>query len=158
MRRFVALGAVASLVVSTAAAASPVTIPAGTSVRLVTAQPLSSKTQVKGDLVALRTAEDVRVGDVVAVPKGTAATGQVAEARAKGAMGMAGRLEIRPLYLTLDGRTVRLAGAEGEHGGVQPGAILGMLLVAPLFTGKSAVIPEGTPLRAVVAKTVILDR
>lgn len=128
----------------------------GTPVRLVTAQPLSSKIQVKGELVALLTAEDVVIDGVVAIPKGTAATGQVSDARMKGTMGMGGRLTLRPLYLRLGNQTVRLTGSTDDSGGVQPGAVIGTALVAPFFTGKSAVIPEGSSLQSYVAKTVVV--
>ncbi len=133
------------------------TLVMGTPVRLVTAQALSSKTQVKGDLVALRTAEDLIVDGVVAIPKGTPATGQVSDARIKGAMGMGGRLTLRPLYLSVGNRTVRLTGSAADGGGVQPGAVIGTVLIAPFFTGKSAVIPEGTSLQSFVVKTAVVD-
>lgn len=145
-----------ALLIPSTSHARPLSVLTGTPVRLVTAQPLSSKTQVKGELIALLTAEDVFVDGVVAIPKGTAATGQVSDARMKGAMGMGGRLTLRPLYLRLGNRTVRLAGSKDDSGGVQPGAVIGTALVAPFFTGKSAVIPEGSFLQSYVAKTVVI--
>ncbi len=136
--------------------ARSLTLVMGTPIRLVTARALSSKTQVKGDLVELRTAEDVIVDGVVAIPKGTPATGQVSDARIKGAMGMGGRLTLRPLYLTVGNRTVRLTGSTNDNGGVQPGAIIGTALIAPFFTGKSAIIPEGASLQSFVVKTAAI--
>lgn len=146
----------AATIATPTAAQRPLTVVMGTPVHLVTAQPLSSKINVKGEIIALRTAEDVMVDGLVAIPRGTPATGQISDARKKGAMGMGGRLRLRPLYLRVGERTVRLAGAEDENGGVQAGAVIGMVLVAPLFTGKSAVIPEGAPVSAFVAKTVLV--
>lgn len=151
-----ALVAVLALAVPGTLHARSFTLVMGTPVRLVTAQPLSSKTQVKGDLIALRTADDVMVDGVVAIPKGTPATGQVSDARIKGAMGMGGRLTLRPLYLSVGDRTVRLTGSTDDNGGVQAGAIIGTVLVAPFFTGKSAVIPEGTQLQSFVVKTAVI--
>jgi len=151
-----ALFAVIALFIPSILDARSLSVLMGTPVRLVTAQPLSSKIQVKGELVALLTADDVVIDGVVAIPKGTAATGQVSDARMKGAMGMGGRLTLRPLYLRLGNQTVRLTGSTHDSGGVQPGAVIGTALVAPFFTGKSAVIPEGSSLQSYVAKTVVV--
>jgi hypothetical protein len=147
----------AGLVCSSADAAT-VVVPMGTDVRLATAEPLSSKTSVKGDLVPLTVTEDVRIGNYVIIPAGTAAVGQISDARTKGAMGMSGRLVIRPLYLQVHGRTVRLTGSERAKGSVEPGAVVGMAVVGPAFTGRSAVIPAGSPVLAMTEKTTDLDQ
>jgi hypothetical protein len=142
---------------SASAQVAPITLVAGTEVRLVTAEPLSSKRQVKGDLVRLTVADDVRVGATIVIPSGTEAVGQVIDARAKGAMGMNGRLVVRPLYVRIGERTVRLTGSEREKASIEPGAVLGMVaLGSAAFTGRSAEIPAGTPLRAMVERTVTL--
>lgn len=151
-----ALFAVIALFIPSILDARSLSVLMGTPVSLVTAQPLSSKIQVKGELVALLTAEDVVIDGLVAIPKGTAATGQVSDARMKGAMGMGGRLTLRPLYLRLGNQTVRLTGSTDDSGGVQPGAVIGTALVGPFFTGKSAVIPEGSSLQSYVAKMVVV--
>ena len=147
----------AGLVCSSAEGAS-IVVPMGTDVRLATAQPLSSKTSVKGDLVPLTVTEDVRIGDHVVISAGTAAVGQISDARAKGAMGMTGRLVIRPMYLQVHGRTVRLTGSEREKGSVEAGAVAGMALLGPAFTGRSASIPIGTPILAMTERTVVLEQ
>lgn len=147
-----------ALAIPTTLQARSFTLVMGTPVRLVTAQSLSSKTRVKGDLVALRTADDVVIDGVVAIPSDTPATGEVSDARIKGAMGMGGRLTLRPLYLIVGDRTIRLTGSTDDIGGVQPGALIGTVLVAPFFTGKSASIPSGTTLQSFVAKTVAIER
>ena len=149
----------AALLCGASAGAATVVVPMGTTVRLATAQPLSSKTNVKGDLVPLTVIDDVRVGDQLAIPAETAAVGQIIDARAKGAMGMSGRLVIRPLYLQVNGRTVRLTGFEREKGSVEAGAVVGMaVLGAAGFTGRSVNIPAGTPLLAMTEKTAVLEQ
>lgn len=136
---------------------STVSLPAGMEVSFVTVDELSSKKNAKGDLVRLRVSEEVRVGGLVAIPAGTAATGQIVEARAKGGMGMSGRLELRPLYLQIGGRTVRLAGGRAEKAEVEPGAVIGMFATGIAgFTGRSAVIASGTPIAGHVERTVEL--
>jgi hypothetical protein len=141
------------------AESAPVVLHIGTPVPLVTTTPLSSKTNVKGDVVPLRTADDVIIDGVIAIPKGTDATGQVVDARAKGAMGMSGKLLIRPLYLHVGNTVVRLAGQAADSASVSAGAVIGTVALGmAAFTGRSANIPAGTPLSAVVEKTVTLNR
>ena len=148
----------AGLIWSTPAEAATVVVPMGTDVRLATAQPLSSKTNVKGDLVPLTVTEDVTIEGRVVIPAGTPAVGQISDARAKGAMGMNGRIVIRPLYLQVNGRTVRLTGSEREKGSVAAGAVVGMAVLGPAFTGRSANIPIGTPVLAMTEKTTTLGQ
>lgn len=143
---------------ASAATAAPVTLPIGTAVALRTVETLSSRKSAKGDPVKLETTKDVLVGGRVAVAKGTPATGQITEMRAKGAMGMSGRLSIRPLYLRVGDATVRLAGAVSKKSSVDAGAVVGMVaLGAPMFTGRSAEVAAGTPVDAVVEKTVLVE-
>ena len=138
-------------------AETPVSLSADTEVRLETVVALSSKTSVKGDLVALRTTQDLVVDGKVIVPKGAAATGQVSDARAKGALGMSGRLIIQPLYMTVGSTTVRLLGNASNRGSVTAGAVVGMVVLTPGFTGRSATIPAGTSLVAYVARATIVS-
>lgn len=147
----------ASLLAGAAIAQHFVVLPIGTTVPLATLDPLSSKTGVKGDMVRLRTTADVAVDGAVAIPAGTAATGQIVDARAKGAMGMSGRLVVRPLYLTVGAVTVRLSGATLDKGSVSAGAVIATVATAlPAFTGQSAVIPAGTQITGVVERTATL--
>lgn len=151
-----ALLTLALVLVPTTAIAAPLTIERGTEIKLETIEALTSKVNVKGDPVKLRTTADVRIADVIVIPAGTPVVGQVADARAKGAMGMSGRLVIRPLYLQIKDSVVRLGGEELEKGSVTAGAVIGMIGLTPGFTGRSANIPAGTSIIATVAKSVTL--
>jgi hypothetical protein len=131
-------------------------LPTGTSIPLVIAQQLSSKTSVKGDMVKLRTAADIMVEGHIVITKGTYAAGQIADARAKGAMGMNGKLAIRPLYIRVGDDFVRLGGASSQKGSVTAGAVIGLAVLSPGFTGRSAVIPEGTALEASIEHGIAL--
>lgn len=136
-----------------------VTIPIGTPVPSVTLDALSSKTSVKGDMVRLKTSDDIIVEGVVAIPAGTIATGQIADVRAKGAMGMSGRLLIRLLYLSIAGVTVRLSGAASDKASVSAGAVIATVATAlPAFTGRSASMPAGTSVSGMVERTASLPR
>lgn len=133
-----------------------VTLHSGTPVPLVTVDALSSRTHAKGDMVALRTGADVTVDGVVVIPRGTQATGQVEESRDTGGMGMNGKLTVRPLYLRLGDRIVRLTGAVANTGKTKADTVIGMVLLTPLLSGRSAVIPAGTTIGATVEKTTRL--
>lgn len=132
------------------------TLHMGASIPLVTDQPLSSKTSAKGDMVRLRTAADVIADGHVLIPKDTPAVGQISAARAKGAMGMSGQLAIRPLYIRIGDSFVRLGGAASEKGTITAGAVVGIAVLTPGFTGRSATIPAGTALEGFVERAVDL--
>lgn len=142
--------------VDRAQAATSYLIPVGAEIPLATDQDLSSKMNVKGDMVALVTTADVVVSGKVVIPKGTPATGQVAEARAKGALGMSGKLAIRPLYIRMGDTYIRLSGVSADKGSVTAGAVVGMIVLTPGFTGRSAYIPKGTKLSAFVEHAVTM--
>ncbi len=149
--------ATATLALSGAAsAAQTMTLYADIEVPLETTAPLSSKTSVKGDLIAMRTTRDVLVDGRVIIPKGTPAAGQVSDARAKGALGMSGKLLVQPLYLTIGNTTVRLDGTTANKGTVSAGAVIGMAVLSPGFSGRSATIPAGTPLTAFVSRSTVV--
>ncbi len=54
-------------------------VPKGTPVKLRVIQPISSETATTGDRVSLEVTEDVKVGSIVVVPKGSKAEGFVSE-------------------------------------------------------------------------------
>jgi len=135
---------------------TPITVPLGTRVMLATTTDLTSRSNVKGDIVPLRVDEDVAIDGRRVIARGAAAVGQIIDARAKGAMGMSGRLVLRPLYLRVGERVIRLSGQSVDKASVTAGAVLGSVAIGPVFTGRSASIPSGTRLSAVVEKTVQL--
>jgi hypothetical protein len=130
-----------------------VILPAELPVPLMTTGPLSSKTQVKGDMIVLRTSEDVLVDGVLVIPKGTEATGQVSDARATGGLGIGGRLSIAPLYLRVGGTVVRLSGVSRKKGTTGADTVAGLALT-PIISGKNARIADGSPVPAQVMKPV----
>jgi hypothetical protein len=69
-----------------------------------------------------------------------------------------GKISVRPLYLTLGARTVRLSGIAGAAGSTKVDTVLGMGLLTPLISGRNALIPKGTPVPALTARTVVLAR
>lgn len=156
MKFAIALAEAALSCVTLAAAepAKPVTLQAGDPVVLETVSQLSSKTSVKGDLIDLRVIRDVIADGRVAIPAGTAAKGQIADARAKGGLGMSGRILVRPLYLETNGQIVRLRGRTTEKGSLSAGGVVGLVILTPAFSGRSAVIPAGTEVPGEIEKPV----
>src|SRR3954447_22509553 len=69
-----------------------IVLPAGTPVELTTVDPLDSRTAKQGQRFALRVSEDVMVGSVTVIARGTAAVGEVEAVSGKGMVGKAGRL------------------------------------------------------------------
>lgn len=141
---------------ATADAGAPVTVPAGTPIQLETRLPLSSKTHVKGDKVLLRVSADLVVGGRLVIPAGTEAVGDVSDAQERGGFGTSGRLVVRPLYLVVGGRHVRLAGHTAERARPGAGTAIGVVVLTPLISGRSAQIAAGTPIDATTLRDVVL--
>lgn len=152
-----ALGVILLAIAAPAVAAPAdrqVTIMAGTPISLETAVELTSNNVVMGSLVRFRVADDVRVDGVVVIAKGTEATGQVIDARERGAMGMSGKLTIRPLFLRAGQQIVRLSGSVDRKMGTSAGEVAQFAFNPMFFTGRNAVIPAGTLVAAEVEKAV----
>jgi hypothetical protein len=133
---------------------------AGTEIPLATREALSSKTARQGQRMALEVTSDVTVDGHVVIPRGLPAVGEVARVVNRGKFGKAGKLEVRAMFLELGGRRIRLDGSAAGQGKSSTGtAVVGVLLIgatASLLTGKSAVLPPGTPLSGYVHQDVAL--
>jgi hypothetical protein len=141
----------------------------GTPLKLRMGQTVSSADAHVGDSVALEVLEEVRVGNIVVVPKGGIAMATVTTAQSKRNMGRGGKLDINIDYVKLsDGekaalRAVKDAKGSG-HTGAMTGAIVATSLIffpaAPLFLfmkGKDITIPKGTEVAAFVSGDMPLD-
>jgi hypothetical protein len=134
---------------------STVKIPDGTLVRLALLDRLSSATNRVDDAVNFEVTEEVRIGTVIAIPRGATARGRVVEAEAKRRMGKAGKLNFTVDYLKApDGANVRLRASSARQGQEKSGTvILGTVLISPLFLlmrGKDVEIARGTAFNAYV--------
>ena len=145
-----------------ASEAAAAILPAGSQLRLVTTQELTSKRQRKGDLVKLDLADDVFVDGQKVLAQGAPVVAQITKAEQSGLMGAAGRLEARVLYLDLPSGPVRLSGILGasgkSHTGMATAATALVSGFAFMIRGKSAVIPAGTELFATLDRDVMLSR
>lgn len=139
-----------------------VIIPANTVVTMTSLDELNSKTIQQGDVVRFIIADDVLVGDVIAIPRGMEVNGTVTKARKSGRFGKDGKIEIQydhvraadgsPITLTVGDQTKeqykRTAGAVGAS--AAGAVILGPVgLVGGLFVhGNEVDIPAGATMYA----------
>jgi hypothetical protein len=93
--------------------------------------------------------EDVKAGDVVAIPKGDTAVGHVVEAEPRRRLGRAGKLNFAIDNVKApDGSNVRLRASSTRKGDGKTGTVIvGTVLLSPLFLlmrGKDVTIEKGT--------------
>ena len=156
----------------TPAAASPIAAPTytsailrvGTEVPLRLSQELTTKgKQLRvGDRFHLETSEPVLVQGVNVIPVGSPAVGELTDVRNKGMWGKSGHLAARLLYVTVNGRQIRLSGAfdeKGTAGGVGAVAVSAIVFLPAGFfmTGTSARIPAGSIVKGFVDEDVPLS-
>jgi hypothetical protein len=108
-----------------------VTVPALTPVYLRIDAELTSKKSRTGDRFPIHIDEDVRVGDIVVIPAGSAGEGEVIHAAKSGAGGKAGELLIAARYVRVGGKEVRLRSLSlGASGRDRSDAALATAIVA----------------------------
>ena len=115
-----------------------------------------------GQRFRLETSAPVVVQGMTVIPAGSPAVGEVTDVRNKGGWGKSGHLSARVLYVTVNGRQVRLTGTfddKGVAGGV--GAVAVSLIVIPVagffMTGTSARVPVGAAVKGFVDEDVQLS-
>lgn len=133
---------------------APVIVPEGTTLHLVVETSLSSATSKAGDRVVARLADDVSVGDKVALPEGTEVLGQVTAAvpsgRVKGLARLAfdfDRIRLKGKELPIEARAVDIT-ADNTHkrdaaivgGGTAGGAIIGAIAGGKKGAGIGALV------------------
>lgn len=136
-------------VAAQAPASTVVKIPDGTVLRLALLDSLSSATNQVDDPVHFEVMEDVKAGEVVAIPEGSTASGHVVEVEPKRLLGRSGKLNFSVDFVKApDGTKVRLRAGSTRKGEENSGTLL-----APLFMimrGKDVTIPKGTQFNAYV--------
>ena len=114
-----------------------------------------------GQRFRLETAEPVIVQGITVIPVGSPAVGEVTDVRNKGMWGKSGQLGARVLYVTVNGRQIRLSGAfddKGVAGGIGAAAVSAIVFLPAGFfmTGTSARVPMGTSVKAFIDEDVPL--
>jgi PEGA domain len=148
---------------------APHTLMDGTPIKLRLTQTMTSADAKVGQEVPFEVVEDVKVDDVVVLPKGATAIGTVTEANGKKSMGRGGKLNMSVSYARLtDQEKVALRAVKDSKGGGHVGAMTGAIVAtsivffpaAPLFLfihGKDITIPQGTEITAFVQGDMHLD-
>lgn len=152
--------------------AAPIAAPAmttallrvGTEVPLRLSQELTTqgKKLRVGARFHLETSEPVIVQGVNVIPVGSPAVGEITDVRNKGMWGKSGHLGARILYVTVNGRQIRLSGAfddKGVAGGIGAVAVSAVVFLPAGFfmTGTSARVPAGTIIKSFVDEDVPLS-
>jgi len=130
-------------------------IPDATALRLSLTEPLSSATNNVDDPVRFEVTEDVKVGGVIVIPRGSTAIGHVVEVEPRRRMGRAGKLNFALDHVkALDESNVRLRASSTRKGDDKTGTVIvGTVLLSPLFLimrGKDIEIPKGMSITAYV--------
>ena len=157
-----------SLLIGWAAAQQPMTLEDGTPIRMRLSQTVTSADAHVGDEVSFETLDDVSIGNVIVIPKGSLAIGTVTAAEHKKSMGRAGKLTMNIDYVKLfNGDRAALRGVKDVKGGGHTGAMTGAMVAtaivffpaAPLFLfvhGKDITIPKGTEVTVFVNGNVLV--
>ncbi len=130
-------------------------LPEGTPLRMRINRTVSSADAHTGDNVDFETLDDVQLGGVVVIPKGSTAMATITEAVPKRRMARGGKLNMNIDYVRLQsGEKLPLRGVQDVKGGGHTGAMTSAMVAtgivffpaAPLFLfmhGKDITIPKG---------------
>jgi hypothetical protein len=136
-------------------APAPLVIPDGTPVRLSLEEALNSANCEVGEAIYFRVVDDVRVGNVVAIPGGLTATGHITNDEHKKMLGRGGKIEFAVDYVKpSSGTQLKVRATSQKQGKDSTGKVITFtILVSPLFLmlhGKEAQIPRGTTITAYI--------
>ncbi len=93
----------------------------GTSVRTRIGRTVSSEDAKEGENIDFETLDDIKVGEIVVIPKGSVAMATVTEAAPKRRMGRGGKLTVNIDYVRLpSGEKLALRGIQDVKGGGIP--------------------------------------
>ncbi len=114
-----------------------------------------------GQRFRMEVSEPVLVQGVTVIPVGSPAVGEITDVRNKGMWGKSGRLGARILYVTVNGRQIRLSGAfddKGVAGGIGAAAVSALVFLPAGFfmTGTSAKVASGASVKGFVDEDVPL--
>jgi hypothetical protein len=134
----------------------------GTEIQLKLQEPLSTegKKLRVGQHFQMAVVEPVAVGGQVVIPVGSPATGEITEVRNKGMWGKSGHLTASLLYVSVNGRQIRLTGTFDDKGVTGTGGVVAAVLLVPVVgfftTGTSARIAAGAQVKGFIGEDVPL--
>jgi hypothetical protein len=127
---------------------------AGTEIPLRMEEGLDSndKSLRVGQQFRMSVASDVRLGNLVVIPAGSPATGEITNVRRKGMWGKSGRINARVLNVRVGDRLIRLTGNFDDKGVTGTAGVVAAIAFVPIagffMTGTSAKIPAGGGVKA----------
>lgn len=142
----------------------------GTPIKLRLARNLSSADAKTGETVDFEVLEDVKIDELVIIPRGSFAIGTVTRAKPKARLGKAGKLDITIDFArTVTGEKIALRAVKQTSGKPSTAAMTGAIVAsgilffpaAPFFLflkGKDTKLPKGTDVTAYVNGDASLDR
>ncbi len=115
-----------------------------------------------GQRFRMETSAPVMVQGVVVIPAGSPAVGEITDVRNKGMWGKSGKLNARVLYVTVNGRQIRMTGGfddKGVAGGIGAVAVSAIIFAPAGFfmTGTSAKVPVGAAVKGFIDEDVPLS-
>jgi hypothetical protein len=136
---------------------SRVTVPALTPVAVRLEEAISSNKNRPGDRFRITVAEDVRVGDVLVIPAGSAGEGEVVHAAKSGAGGKAGELILAARFVRVGDIDIRLRSfALGVVGKDQTGnSLAASMVIGPFAMFVKGGVVTVPPETLGVAKTAL---
>lgn len=167
---FAAPAAFAQTAAPLPAAASPIVpgavdasvLRTGTKVPLKLSEQLTTKGKKLrvGQHFNMEVSEPVLVNGQTVIPVGAPAVGEITEVRNKGMWGKSGHLTAQVLYVTVNGRQIRMNGTFDDKGVTGTAGVVGAIALVPVagffMTGTSAQIPLGAPVVGFVGEDVPL--
>ena len=147
----------ASALTAPVSADGKLTLAQGTPVPFIFAADVSSRTASVGDQIPLVLAIDLKVGNVVVAPKGSAAAALVIQVDKTGLAGAPGDITFQVSSLATKDGVIQLSGSATREGQAKPPNAVVLIpffgpLTAALKHGKDAEILSGTPFTAFVDK------
>ena len=127
---------------------------AGTEIPLRLEEGLDSndKTIREGEQFHMTVANDVMLGNMVVIPAGSPATGEITDLRHKGMWGKSGHISARALNVRVGDRLIRLTGNFDERGTTGTAGVVTSIALVPIagffVTGTSAKIPANSGVKA----------
>ncbi len=98
------------------------------------------------------------VNDQVVIPAGSPAVGEITEVRNKGMWGKSGHLTAQMLYVSVNGRQIRMTGTFDDKGVTGTGGVVAAIAFVPVAgfftTGTSAKVPVGAAVTGFIGEDV----
>ena len=111
-----------------------------------------------GQHFRMEVAEPVLVGGQVVIPAGSPAVGEITEVRNKGMWGKSGHLTAQMLYVSVNGRQIRMTGTFDDKGVTGTGGVVAAIAFVPVAgfftTGTSAKVAVGSAVTGFIGEDI----